>query len=374
MAIYLTDVSIAIDGHLINFEMYNNYVEYETESPRLTSNPVDIAACMKALQRHAGSLLPSKRPSVDLAILISDDEKAFWEKSLYGVFVTIKRSHYDFEFSLNTAVGMLPEEISDLVTSYIQGTNFSLFEVRQSGLELPAIEADGWRGWTVNLRMSRKDQATFSQLLAIRSRISQEVFLPRSRLSSPYLILRAIQSGRAEALLGQSESEHLEVKSSAYDLKNVTEASWKLELAQDVAQFANTANGGILIIGYRTKARGGVDVVERISAVQHKPARLQIYRDVLKARIHPPINGLQVGSVSLRDNSDLVYIYVPAQAEENQPYIVSGAHIDCCYYPSGITIVRRYGDTCVAITAQEIHAALVVGRAFIRSRPRQGDA
>ena len=163
------------------------------------------------------------------------------------------------------------------------------------------------------------------------------------------------------------ESEFLEVKSSAYDLKNVDEARWKLELAQDVAQFANAPCGGLLLIGYRTKNVDGIDIIQSITAVQHKATRLQVYGDVLKSRIHPPIAGLEIGYIPV-DKTEIIYFYVPIQPEENKPYIISGAIIEDCYCSTGISIMRRQGDKSIPITAQEIHAALVIGRALIQGR------
>jgi len=204
----------------------------------------------------------------------------------------------------------------------------------------------------------------------MRRDVCQEIFLPSAELSSPYMILRAIQFGQLDVLLGTPESEILEAKSSAYDLKKGDEAAWKIELSQDVAQFAN-AHGGLLLIGYRTKRQNGLDLIDRLTPVQPKSTRLQSYADILKAHIHPPISGLQLGSVPIAGN-EIIYFYVPPQPEETKPFLVTGAFVDCCHIPNGISIVRRQGDGCVHVSAQEIHAAIVAGRAFIRGAARSG--
>jgi hypothetical protein len=204
----------------------------------------------------------------------------------------------------------------------------------------------------------------------MRRDVCQEVFLPSAELSSPYMILRAIQFGRLDMLLGTPESEILDAKSFAYDLKQGDEAAWKIELSQDVAQFAN-AHGGLLLIGYHTKRQNGLDLIDRLTPVQPKPTRLQSYADILKAHIHPPISGLQLGSVPIAGN-EIIYLYVPPQPEESKPFLVTGAFLDGCHIPSGISIVRRQGDGCVHVSAQEIHAAIVAGRAFIRGAARSG--
>jgi hypothetical protein len=360
----IEEVEITIDGNSISFGLYSNNLEYEVDSGDVAA--ASISGCMKALSRNSQILTAKQRPRVDLTVRLADSEKAFWEQTAFGIYVTLKRSTYDLEFIVNAAVGMQDDTVRDLVSPLTQGTEFSVSRVRNDGTDSPLIEGDGWRGWAINLCIGRKTTSTFEQLLKLRSRISQEVFLPSEKLISPYLILRAIQSGRAEALVGKTESESLEVKSTAYDLKNVEEPLWKLELAQDVAQFANAPGGGILLIGYRTKSIDGVDVIQKITPVQHKATRLQAYSDVLKYRIHPPIGGLQIGCVSWGNDTEIIYFYVPAQPEENMPYIISGATIDGCYCSTGISIVRRQGDASIPVTAEEIHAALVLGRALIQ--------
>ena len=374
MPLSIKEVEITIDCNAISFGLYNNNLEYEVDSSDIAA--ASISSCMKELGRYSRVLTARQRPSVDLTVRLADSEKAFWEQKAFGVYVTLKRSTYDLEFVVNAAVGMQDDEVREIVSALTQGTEFLVSRIDNDGTDLPLIEGDGWRGWVINLRVSRKTTSTFEQLFKLRSRISQEVFLPSEKLTSPYLILRAIQSGRADVLVGKAESESLEVKSTAYDLKNVEEPLWKLELAQDVAQFANAPGGGILLIGYRTKSVDGMDVIQKITPVQHKATRLQAYGDVLKHRIHPPIGGLQVGCVPRGSETEIIYLYVPAQPEENKPYIISGATIDGCYCSSGISIVRRQGDASIPVTAQEIHAALVLGRALIQGSreisPRQG--
>jgi hypothetical protein len=362
----LREVNIEVNEWAIKFEVYDNNFEYEIDSDDL-EKPVIVSACIKALRKYTQSCTTEKRRRVDLVIRLVDSEKYFWEQTVFGIFITDKGAHFDLQFMANAAVGMQHDDIWDIVSSHIQQTEFRLLKVRHNNDEFPLLEGDGWHGWGIDLRLRSKSFATFGELLEVRSRISQEIFLPSEKLTTPYLILRAIQAGRSEALIGKQESELLEVKSMAYDLRKGEESYWKLELAKDVAQFANAHDGGILLIGYRTASINGLDIIKRLTPVQPKSTRLQAYRDVLKSRIHPPISGLQIGSVPVSGN-EIIYFYVPPQPEENKPYLISGATIDDCYDSTGISIVRRQGDASIPVTAQEIHAALVVGRALIRDR------
>lgn len=363
MGLSLRGVDIEVNGQVTKFDIYDNDLEYEIDSTHL--GDMSISDCIRALRQFSRICTSKPRIRVDLVIRLVD--VAFWERTFYGIFIDDKGGHYNLQFSVHAATGMQEDEISNIVSAHIQGTDFSLWRVRHDNVEMPIIESDGWHGWTIDLRLKSKSIGTFQDLLQLRSRMSQAVFLPSDKLTTPYLILRAIQSGRTESILGISESEFLEVKSAAYDLRKVDETRWKLELAQDVAQFANASGDGLLLIGYRTKKIRGIDIVQKITAVQPVANRLQVYSDVLRSRIHPPIGGLQIGSIPI-DENEIIYIYVPTQPEENKPYLISGALIDGCYNSTGISIVRRQGDTSIPVTAQEIHAALVIGRALIRGR------
>jgi hypothetical protein len=360
----LRDTDIEINGKSITFGVYGNNEEYEIASLGLRGK-VLISDCIKALRKYTYMQIGKQRPRVDLTVRLADAEKSFWEQTLFGVFVMDKGSHFNIEFTAHASVGMQENAIQDIASSCIQQTDFSLISVRHDNSEFPLLEGDGWHGWAINMRLRSTSLASFDQLLNIRSRISEEVFLPSEALTTPYLILRAIQSGRTEALIGRPETEGLEVKSTAYDLRSLDEPQWKLELAKDVTQFANAHAGGLLLIGYRTRRRNGLDIIHHQTPVQPKANRLQTYGDVLKSRVHPPISGLQIGGVPVGEN-EILYFYVPPQPEENKPYLISGAVIDDNYDKSGVTIVRRQGDACIPITAQEIHAALVIGRALMR--------
>jgi hypothetical protein len=225
-------------------------------------------------------------------------------------------------------------------------------------------DGDGWRSWTCTVT-DLPGSARFEDLFSLRSRISQASFSMQDVISTPYLALNMIELGQPQALIGLQEAEWLEVKSWPYELKDIQEDLWKHELAQDVAQFANAEAGGLLLIGFRTKRKSGIDTLDRITPAPVSETRVQIYGDVLRRRVHPPMNGLKVAATPW-GNGEIISLYVPPQRYEQQPYLVSGTVISGRYMRSGVTIVRRQGDASIPITAQEIHSTLVAGRAFLR--------
>jgi hypothetical protein len=183
------------------------------------------------------------------------------------------------------------------------------------------------------------------------------------------MALRVLQLGEFGKFIGRRESEWLEVKSMAYELKaNSNKAAWKFEFAKDVAQFANSSTGGILILGFKTNNKDTGDVIEAMSLLVYDEKRVKRYRDVLKERIYPHITGLMVDEVVNDRGLCAVYAYVPAQADDNKPYLVTGAVIDGEFENAGITVPRRAGDSVAPATARELHAMIIAGKALLRDQ------
>jgi hypothetical protein len=367
MALELYEIEVEVEGYAFRCGAYNNNSEYRAESSDLPD--ISLSGLVKALRLESRKRSGKRIVRIFLELDISQPEKQIWDYNILGIYLDCRSTFIDLQFLANSSIGAHPNRIEEIVESRIQGTDFQLRRIKEGDSERLVFAEDGWRSWVVDIRIPLACNASVKELLRMRADVCQEIFLPRSEITSPYLILRAIQQGRSDVLIGTAESEILDVKSTAYDLKKAADIEWKIELCQDVAQFAN-AHGGLLIIGYYTKKVNGLDIITKITPVQPKATRLQSYADILKSHIHPPISGLQLGSVPI-GNNEVIYFYIPPQPEENKPYLVTGAFLDGCYSPAGISIVRRQGDGCVNVSAQEIHAAIVAGRAFIRSAGRR---
>lgn len=183
---------------------------------------------------------------------------------------------------------------------------------------------------------------------------------------SAHSLLSLVTAGRVELLVGLAESSWLEAKSQGYDLET---DHGKIELAQDVARFANSDEPGILIIGLRTRKTRGSDVIIKTCPALD-PFDAGRYHRAIDARLFPPVQGLVVQNAPVRirhgSTGNVLAIYVPTQPEEAKPFLVHGAIVRGKIEGAFISIVQRRGEHSVPVTAAAIHATLAAGRALLR--------
>jgi predicted HTH transcriptional regulator len=176
-------------------------------------------------------------------------------------------------------------------------------------------------------------------------------------------------AGHPSYLIGQQESEWLEVKSREYETGNAGD----IELAQDVARFANGDSPGLLVLGFRENVREGVKVIEKMTPLRVNPGIGAKYHQMLDRRFYPPICGLNIEEVEINGGRILV-IVIPEQDDNLKPFLVTGAIIDGKCEGAFISIVRRRGEHSIPVSPAAIHAALAAGRAAIRqANPSAGE-
>lgn len=175
-------------------------------------------------------------------------------------------------------------------------------------------------------------------------------------------VAELIRGGHVKALLGQPEGDWLEAKSQHADFDSEL---GKIRLAQWVSQFANTPEGGVVVLGLATKNRGTGDVITKVTPLPRLPGIHRKYVQVLDTKVIPPIEDLRV-EVIAHDESDLILIEVPPQSEENKPFLVHGAVVEGRAQGNFFSIVRRRNDEMASTHPANVHANLTVGRAFLR--------
>ncbi|TCN36865.1 hypothetical protein EV644_11229 [Kribbella orskensis] len=177
-----------------------------------------------------------------------------------------------------------------------------------------------------------------------------------------------LRAGKASLLSVQPESDWLEVKSAPYNihLPGDPGVRSKIELAQDVARFANGDVDALLLIGFKETKRDGRSVVGKASPASTSILDVDRYRGVIDERVIPPIDGLTLEVVHTADDKGIMIIGVPAQAPELQPFLVHGAIVGDKVEGAFISVVRRRGEGSITTKAAQLHAYIVAGRAFLK--------
>ena len=135
-------------------------------------------------------------------------------------------------------------------------------------------------------------------------------------MSSISEVLKQLVAKNFEGLIGLSENVWLEAKDRPYIFDTTKQ---KLELAKDVSALANTAGGGIIVLGFDTAA---MPDGERISEVCPFPINLvdsDRYRKIVHEYVHPPLD-VAVMVFEAADGKGVAAILV--EGATNKPYIV----------------------------------------------------
>lgn len=153
---------------------------------------------------------------------------------------------------------------------------------------------------------------------ALIERLRKGVFTAESALD-------LVIAGRADLMVGLPESSWLEVKSQGYDLKT---DHGRIELAQDIARFANGDTDGLLVIGMRTRKSREEEVITKTSPALQPFDTGRYYRSI-DGKLFPPIQGLIIRNILVPipggRSGNILAIYIPAQPEEMKPFLVHGA-------------------------------------------------
>lgn len=140
-------------------------------------------------------------------------------------------------------------------------------------------------------------------------------------MPDPVEVEALLDAGDEAALLGESETEHLDFKEQPYVL-NTDKGKW--ELAKDVAALANSG-GGCLVIGVSTDVPPDSEdeVAGAIKPFPQERFDVQQVRAALDAAsgVYPVIKGVAIRKFSRAGDKALALVRVPPQAEDDQPFM-----------------------------------------------------
>ncbi|SCD41138.1 Putative DNA-binding domain-containing protein [Streptomyces sp. Termitarium-T10T-6] len=262
--------------------------------------------------------------------------------------------HLSLTLSVDYSRVQTAKGIEDRLADYFTRRGVELLGVRFCG---PAESVE--MCIAVPLDWSAMQCAAFSDALAM--------LLQRDRVNftTPAGVYALVSAGFPTLVLGEGESEWLEVKRENY---GIGVDSQKYEFACDVASFANSDSGGLLIIGIASeKDSSGNDVLARMVPCRRGSIHPQRYMQILRDRVVPPVEGLRIDVVPV-DSGDVMVVYIPPQPEEIKPFIVKGAMIGSKVSGSFFSIPHRRGSDKWAMSPEAVHSMLVAARTVLRGR------
>ncbi|MBG0813802.1 helix-turn-helix domain-containing protein [Planomonospora sp. ID82291] len=304
----------------------------------------------------------------DVNLCIDDRDPLPWEESPMVFVDFISGPELPFELSVRSAKNIPLRALVSRIGSILEEYGCRL--ISPEGIkEFEAVHFTSDPGlYTWSIQALCPSSLNIGQICAIRKELNYSSFFFNNSFSDPRAVYELVRAGEVKRILGIPENEWLEVKSAPYEMKR--DKQWQCELAEDVARFANSEYGGILILGIRSEKEDGRDVLRKMAPLPIDRKRVHNYHQSLDAHVHPPIERLKIESVPV-DGGEVLCLLIPPQPEERKPFLVQGAFFDGKYQRGMISIVRRRGEHSIPVTAREIHAALVAGRALLRGEVRK---
>jgi hypothetical protein len=133
------------------------------------------------------------------------------------------------------------------------------------------------------------------------------------------------------------------------------------ELALDLCAFANSPQGGLVVLGLDVTADGRVDGVDALDLVD---TVRRVERAATKL-IFPEPEGLIVEAVQHGEGGGVVLVVVPAQEHVLKPFLVHGSVIDRGLQQQGVTLVERHEATIYVQGIVALHSQIAAGRALL---------
>jgi hypothetical protein len=286
--------TIEIVGH---GELFSGGLVYEDvvfAGPIEDVGPVSIASLRRALIRYMGCVPGGQRrplpPTWEIQVVVGDEEHPELIGGLEWVFLEpthLVFRHDGLEVAQDYPIknDLVADEVERCVVPYLRRHRCKDIEVAVADEPDPDLEA---RYCTVSFSPPARGKTVHDLYRLARGLQEFLVVLDYGGFTMQTLPI-LLRAGRASMLIGREENQWLEVKSAPYDLSG---DYGKIELAQDVARFANAEAGGVLIVGART--RGRPEVISAICPASLCQLSASRYRAVLDARVYPPIEGLHV--------------------------------------------------------------------------------
>jgi hypothetical protein len=185
----------------------------------------------------------------------------------------------------------------------------------------------------------------------------------------PAAVGELLRTGHQDVLVGQPETEWLDVKDRPYHLDE--QGSFKL--ARDIVAFAN-ASGGLIAIGLRTSKVRGQDIISKARPVPLGDLNIAKHHAVVRNWIYPRPTGVRFDlALTERDDHGIVIIEIPEQPEALKPFFVRRAQVAGRVRTEHVALPVRLGADTSYWDLAELHSLITAGRAAL-AQPTPPDA
>jgi hypothetical protein len=201
-------------------------------------------------------------------------------------------------------------------------------------------------------------------------RVSDLIHVARDAITLTEAVLRegALTAGavadlvaadRADLVIGQREGAAFDAK-SVYTLDS---DAARFEFAKDVAAFANAPEGGLIVVGLRTRKAAHDDMVVAAPKLAVSRSQIAALRGVITSWLFPRPVDVTIKPVVNRDGIGFILIRIPPQPPELQPIFVRRAKLARKLSTEQITVPYRSDDKTEYWDAARLHSLIVAGRA-----------
>ncbi|MDX6623629.1 MAG: hypothetical protein QOE75_1561 [Solirubrobacterales bacterium] len=245
-------------------------------------------------------------------------------------------------------------------------------EHRQASCEVSveALEEYDGRGFgvTINLDRDYPEDATLADAWSLGDEAQALLRALKGGELSRAVTLDLLAAGRWDLFRGQLESDWLEAKGEPYDhlAAELGENNWRFELAKDVAAFANSPDGGMIVIGLTTNDRGDGDVVSGHLEFDLKRVQASSYRGHIAQLVYPRVEGFEVRRIEgAKQGHGIAVLVIPPQSPSSRPFLVQGTIAEQKVLGGHVLLpVRREDDTAL-LDAGALHARIRLGEQVI---------
>jgi hypothetical protein len=174
-------------------------------------------------------------------------------------------------------------------------------------------------------------------------------------------LLELLRAGDALGLIGTPVTAVFQPRPEA-----PSDASGDFRLALDVCAFANSAYGGLVVLGLEDD---GAQVTGVSGAVTGEGAAARV-REAVERLVFPVPEGVQAETVSAGPgDGQVVVVHTPPQEQLLKPFLVCGTIEGGQLSGIGVTLVERRHATIYTDGIAALHSQIAAGRALLGGPP-----